>query len=138
MFHVLWRWIVLCIAVFVAAHLSFLGISYDRWQDVVVAALVLSMVNTFVRPILMIFTLPLIFFSLGLFVLVINALLLYFVGWAVQGFHVPGFLSAMGGSIIISLVSMLLGANLKRKQPQQGPPPPRSNPPPGQGPIIDI
>ncbi|PAW77557.1 MAG: hypothetical protein B9S32_11220 [Verrucomicrobia bacterium Tous-C9LFEB] len=135
MFQIFWRWMVLCVAVFVAAHLSFLGITYAHWTDVLVAALVLSMVNAFVRPLLLLITLPLVVFSLGLFVLVINALLLYFVGSVVEGFHVPGFWSALGGSIIISLVSMLLGANFKTKVVRREPP---RNPPPGNGPVIDI
>lgn len=135
MFQVFWRWLVLCVAVFAAAHLSFLGITYGHWTDILVAALVLSLVNTFVRPILLLVTLPLVVFSLGLFVLVINALLLYFVGSVVQGFHVPSFLSALGGSIIISLVSMLIGTDFKSKPSRRDPP---SNPPPGNGPVIDI
>lgn len=135
MFQVFWRWLVLSVAVYVAAHLSFLGITYEHWTDVLVAALILSLANTFVRPVLMIFTLPLILFSLGLFILVINALLLYWVGWAVKGFHVPTFWSALGGSIIISLVSFLLGTDFKVKKIGR---PPRRNPPPGDGPVIDI
>lgn len=135
MFQIFWRWLVLCVSVFVAAHLSFLGITYQQWTDVLVAALVLSLVNTFVRPILLLISLPLVVLSFGLFVLVINALMLYFVGSIVHGFHVPSFLSALGGSIIISLVSMLLGTNVKTKPPRQDPP---RTPPPGNGPIIDI
>lgn len=135
MFQIFWRWMVLCVAVFVAAHLSFLGITYAHWTDVLVAALVLSLVNAFVRPLLLLISLPLVVLSLGFFVLVINALLLYFVGSVVSGFHVPSFWSALGGSIIISLVSMLLGTNFKTKEIRREPP---RNPPPGKGPVIDI
>lgn len=135
MFQIFWRWMVLCVAVFVAAHLSFLGITYAHWTDVLVAALVLSLVNAFVRPLLLLISLPLVVLSLGFFVLVINALLLYFVGSVVSGFHVPSFWSALGGSIIISLVSMLLGTNFKTKVVRREPP---RNPPPGNGPVIDI
>lgn len=136
MFQMFWRWLVLCVAVFTAAHLPFLGITFDHWTDVLVATLLLSVFNTFVRPILVIVTLPLVVVSLGLFVLVINALLLYFVGSIVHGFHVPSFLSALGGALIISLVSLLLGSNYKSSRPARREPP--RSPPPGDGPVIDI
>ncbi len=137
MFALVWRWAVLCVAVFAAAHLSFLGITYNQWTDVLWAALILSVVNTFVRPVLVLISLPLVVLSLGLFLLIINALLLYFVGSVVEGFHVPSFLSALGGSIIISIISMFLGANYKVKTARRVEPPHR-DPPPGNGPIIDI
>lgn len=137
MFQLFWRWAVLCIAVFVAAHLSFLGISYDHWTDVLVAALVLSVVNTFVRPVLLILTLPLVVLSFGLFVLVINALMLYWVGVLVRGFHVPTFAAALGGSLVISLLNLLLNADVKKQRTVVRRESPRQ-PPPGNGPVIDI
>jgi putative membrane protein len=104
------RWVVLFISVFVASQLSFLGISYNSWTDLLVAALVLSIVNSFVKPLLLLISLPLIILTLGFFILIVNALLLYFVSWLVPGFHVPTFWSALGGSLVISVVSMFLGS----------------------------
>jgi putative membrane protein len=106
------RWVVLFISVFVASQLSFLGISYNSWTDLLVAALVLSIVNSFVKPLLLLISLPLIILTLGFFILIVNALLLYFVSWLVPGFHVPTFWSALGGSLVISIVSMFLGSEL--------------------------
>ena len=140
------RWLVLCLAVFVAANLPFLGITYENWTDVLIAALVLAVINTFVRPIIMLISLPLILFSLGLFILVINALLLLFVSWLMgASFVVPGFWSALGGSLVISIVSFFFGlGNGERKSRvvirrggqsrEEG----GRRPPPGDGPVIDI
>ena len=132
----IWRWFTLALSVFVAAHLR-LGISYDTWTALVVAALVLSLVNAFVKPVLMLISLPLILLSFGIFMLIINALMFYAVGALVTGFHVNGFWSALGGSIVVSLVSLLLGANRRMLRKSRQTYPPR-DPPPGKGPIIDV
>lgn len=102
------RWAVLCLAVFVAANVSFLGISYDSWTALAVAALMLGVVNSFVKPVLMLLTFPFILVSFGIFILFINAWLFYLVGFLVKGFHVDSFGSALGGSIVVSLVNLLL------------------------------
>jgi Predicted membrane protein len=77
------------------------------------AALVLGLVNTFVRPILMLLSLPLIVATLGLFLLVINALMLLLASALLPGFEVKGFFTAILGAALISLVSFILGAVLK-------------------------
>ena len=135
--NLIWRWFSLALSVFVAAHLR-LGIGYDTWTALLVAALALSLVNAFVKPVLMLLSLPLILLSFGIFVLIINALLFYAVGAMVNGFHVNNFWSALCGSIVVSLVSLMLGANRKmlRMSSRQTYPP--RNPPPGKGPIIDV
>jgi putative membrane protein len=102
------RWAVLCLAVFVAANVSFLGIGYDSWAALIVAALMLGVVNSIVKPILMFLTFPFILVSFGIFILFINAWLFYLVGFLVKGFHVDSFGSALGGSIVVSLVNLLL------------------------------
>ena len=134
--NLLWRWFSLALSVFVAAHLR-MGISCDTWTALLVAALVLSLVNAFVKPVLMLISLPLILLSFGIFILIINALLFYAVGSLVEGFHVHSFWSALGGSIVVSLVSLMLGANRKMLRMSRQTYPPR-NPPPGKGPIIDV
>ena len=81
----------------------------QRWLintlAVLVATLVLGILNSFLRPLLMLISLPLLIFTLGLFTLVINALLLYFVGNLVTGFHVVNFKAAFWGALVISVVS---------------------------------
>jgi len=73
-----------------------------------IAALLLGIVNAVIRPILILLTLPLTFLTLGLFLLVINGLMLWLVASLVGGFHVNGFWGAVLGSILISLVSWIL------------------------------
>jgi len=80
-----------------------------------VAALVLALVNTLIRPVLVLLTLPVTFLSLGLFVLVINALLFWLVATLVDGFHVAGFWSAFLAAILYSVISWALSTLLLRK-----------------------
>jgi putative membrane protein len=103
------RWLVNTLGVLVAAHLV-RGISYDSFIGLLIASLVLGVLNAFLRPLLLLLTLPLLLFSLGLFVLVINAFLLYFVGWLVKSFHVDSFGAAFWGSLVVSLISMLVNS----------------------------
>ena len=80
-----------------------------------IAALVLALVNTLIRPVLVILTLPVTFLSLGLFVLVINALLFWLVATLVDGFQVAGFWSAFLAAILYSVISWALSTLLLRK-----------------------
>jgi putative membrane protein len=80
-----------------------------------VAALVLGLVNTLVRPVLVLLTLPVTFLSLGLFLLVINALLFWGVAHLIEGFHVEGFWSAFLAAILYSVISWALSTLLLRK-----------------------
>ena len=80
-----------------------------------IAALVLALVNTLIRPVLVILTLPVTFLSLGLFVLVINALLFWLVATLVDGFQVAGFWSAFLAAILYSIISWALSTLLLRK-----------------------
>ena len=86
------------------------GIRYDNFGSLLGAALLLGILNAFVRPLLLILSAPLILLSLGLFILVINAFLLRFVPTFVPGFHVDRFSSAFWGAIVIGLVSWMLSA----------------------------
>jgi putative membrane protein len=107
--HFVFRWIVTTFAVFVAAPI--VGINYgDRLGCLLGASLLLGIVNAFIRPILLLLSLPLILVTLGVFILIINALMLKVVGAIVPCFEVPGFWSAFFGAIIISIVSWLLSA----------------------------
>lgn len=98
------RWLVMTLAVWVAVELA-PGIDYDRWQTLALAALVLGILNAFVKPLLALISIPLIIITLGLFLVAINAGLLKFTAWLVPGFTVADWLSAFIGSIIISIVT---------------------------------
>jgi putative membrane protein len=84
----------------------------DNITTALVAALVLGLVNTVIRPVLVVLTLPVTFLSLGLFILVINALLFWLVAHLVEGFHVAGFWSAFLAAILYSVISWALSTLL--------------------------
>lgn len=107
------RWIVLTISVWAAVELV-PGISYDKWQTIVLTALVLGVLNVLVKPLLTIISIPFILLSFGLFLVVINAAVLKMAAWLVPGFMVADWGSAFLGSIVISLVSMLCGGSNMR------------------------
>jgi putative membrane protein len=98
------RWLVTAIAVFVTAALI-PGVSYEGWGSLIGAALLLGIINAFVRPVLLLLSLPFIVVTMGLFILVVNALMLWLVSALMPGFEVSGFWSAFFGSIVLSLVS---------------------------------
>lgn len=137
------RWIINTVGVLVAANVVS-GIRYDTVQGLIMASLLLGILNAFVRPIMIVLALPLLLFTLGLFILVINALLLYFVGGLLKSFHVDTFTAAFFGALLISLVSMvcntLLGTKESRVQittsrRSRRPPGPPAD---GGGPVIDV
>src|ERR1051325_3456538 len=101
------RWIITTLAVLVARYLV-KGIYSDDVLGLVVASLVLGILNAFLRPVMVLLSLPLVMFSFGLFILVINAVLLYWVGHLVRSFHVDSFSAAFWGALIISIVSVIL------------------------------
>ena len=105
------NWAINTLAVLVAAVILRGHIRYQTPADLIVAALLLGILNAFVRPILMLLALPLLLLTLGLFMLVINALMLYFVG-VLMGphFQVDSFGFAFLGAIIIGIVSIALNA----------------------------
>lgn len=86
------------------------GVSVDNFMTALIVSVVLGLVNTFIKPILFILTLPATILTLGLFTFVINALMVYLVATFVPGFHVNGFWSALFFSFLLSLVSSVLRA----------------------------
>ena len=96
------------VAILIISYLVPKIIQVESWIAALVAAFVLGVVNTFIRPLLVLLTLPLTVVTFGIFLLVINGLLLWVVSAIVQGFHVNGFLGALIGSILISIVSWIL------------------------------
>jgi putative membrane protein len=105
------RWMVTTVAVWVAATMGFLHFSSDRC--LLGAALVLGIVNAIIRPVIMFLSLPFIILTLGLGILIVNALLLMAVSGLVPCFHVDSFGHAFFGAIIISFVSWVLSAFLR-------------------------
>ena len=137
------RWIISTVAAALAANIVD-GIEYKTFVDLVLATLLLGILNVFVRPILMLFSLPLLIVTLGLFTFVINALLLYFVGYLLAGFEVRSFGAAFWGALVITIVSLILnsltgtgGARFKVETRKAGPRPPRGGDD-GGGPVIDV
>ena len=110
----LWHWLVLTLGLYLLTLLRPLGFSFDRPADLIWAALVLMIVRTFVRPILVFVSLPLVIFTLGFFLLVINAMILDLLPHLVRGFHVPGFAAAFFGALLLSLFSAVLGGGKRR------------------------
>lgn len=133
--NLLLRWSILAIGVVIAAKIV-PGISYDDPMALIVVVLLLSFCNAVLRPILMFFALPFIIISLGFGILIINALLFYFIGSMVNGFHVTGFWPALGASLIVSLSNMLLAALLRPKTSQRPPQAPQA--PKNDKDVIDI
>jgi putative membrane protein len=106
------RWGVLALGVVLAAHIV-PGIGYDDLMTLVVVVLLLSFFNLFLKPLLVLFALPFILLTLGLGLVVINALLFLFVAWLVPGFHVVSFWSALGGACIVSVTNFVLSRMLR-------------------------
>jgi putative membrane protein len=134
-------WLIKTLAVLVAVYLV-KGIHYQKPLDLAVASLLLGVLNSVLRPFLMLLALPLLIFTLGLFTLVINALLLYFVGNLLRPqFSVDNFWAAFWGALAISLVSLVLnvltGTGNARVRFERHRPP-RSGGPSGGGPVIDV
>ncbi len=93
------------------------GVRVQSLGDLVVAALLLGLVNTVLKPLLLFLTLPITLLTMGLFMLVINAFLIQLVAALVKGFEVSGFWSAFFAGVIVSLVSIFLNAMLSPNLP---------------------
>ena len=93
------------------------GLRFESPSKLIVAAVLLGIVNAFVRPLAFIMTLPLTVLTLGLFLLVLNAGMVALVAWIVPGFEISGFWTAVGAALIVSLVSWVassaIGSNGK-------------------------
>jgi len=92
----------------IAAYFIFPGITFDNRTAQIAAPILLALINTYLRPIIVLLTLPLNIVTLGLFTVVINAGLLMLVSWTVPAFHVDHFKTAVGAALVISIVSFLL------------------------------
>ena len=107
------RWLLLAAALLLVAHL-YPGVSVSSYGAAMVAALVLGLLNTLVRPLLVLLTLPVTVVTLGLFLFVINALMFWSAAGVLSGFNVTGFGAAFIGSVIYSLCSMVIDVAMER------------------------
>lgn len=101
------KWLISAVSIYFAAWLIPGIIVPDFWTAMWVAA-ILGLLNVFIKPFLQLISLPLIVITFGIFLVVINAVLLKFTGDVIEGFQVVDFWSAFWGSLVISLVSYLL------------------------------
>lgn len=100
-------WILNAIALLAVAYL-FPGVQIQDWKAAAIAALVLGLVNAVIKPILVVLTFPVTILTLGLFLLVINALLFWAVAVLVPGFNVGGFGAAFIGALLYTVITWLL------------------------------
>ena len=137
------RWVIATLAVLAASYVV-PGIHYGRWPDLLMATFILGLLNTFVRPLLLFFSLPLLLFTLGLFTLVINAVLLLLVSSLLSPkFHVDSFGHALLGALVISLVTLALNlltgrGNTRIQFRRGGRRSGRRGSGPDDGPVIDV
>jgi putative membrane protein len=111
--HLLLRLIINAAALFAATKVGIPGLGFDGdWKTIVVVAFIFGLVNALIRPLLTVLTCPLILLTLGLFVLIINAVMLALTGWLSGqlglGFTVNGYWAAFLGALVVSVVSWLL------------------------------
>ncbi len=127
------RWVVTALGVMLATKIVS-GISCEDGMTLFVVVVLLGFFNAILKPLLLFFTLPFILFTLGLGVIVINALLFMLVGKIVDGFEVAGFWSAVGGSLVVSITNLLISGLISGPKP----PPPRSPATKPKDDVIDI
>lgn len=95
------------------------GVEIKSFSAALIAALVIGVFNTLLRPILVILTLPVTVVTLGLFLFVINALMFWSAAGVLDGFHVTGFAAALIGSLIYSILGIIIDSALQRLFPNQ-------------------
>jgi putative membrane protein len=111
-------WVLHATALLALAHLS-TGIEISSFATAMAAALLIGFLNLFVRPALVVLTLPVTFLTLGLFLFIINALMFWAAAELLDGFKVSGFASALLGSLLYSTFCMLIDSALQHLFPPQ-------------------
>ena len=107
------RWLLLACALVLLTQWN-LGVQVDNFGAAMWAALVIGLLNAFVRPLLILLTLPVTILTLGLFLFVINALTFQMASGLLDGFHVTGFWQALLGSVLYSLFGLVIDTALQR------------------------
>jgi len=132
------RWSILALGVTIAAKVV-PGIRCDDIGTLVVVVLLLSFVNAVLRPLLVLLTLPFILITMGLGVVLINALLFMLVGRIVDGFEVASFWAALGGALIVGVTNVVMSSLLgKSARPRRNPNDSDRRPPRGGDDVIDV
>lgn len=101
------RWILFTLAIMFVAWLV-PGINVENFQSAMLVTVIIALINIFIRPLIVFITLPINILTLGVFTLVINALLLMLAGYLAPGFYVDGFLSAFLGSIVLAFLGLII------------------------------
>ena len=110
---ILVRWLLLACALLLVAHF-YPGVKVASFGSALIAALVIGLFNALLRPLLVLLTLPVTLLTLGLFLLVINALMFWSASGVLDGFQVTGFLAALIGSLLYSLCAIVIDAAIER------------------------
>src|SRR5687767_10567086 len=129
------RWVVLALGVMIATKIV-PGIACDDGPTLIVVVLLLSFFNAILKPLLVLFTLPFILVTMGLGVILINAVLFLLVGELVNGFFVEGFWSALGGSLVVSVTNLVVSVVTRGAKKDARPPDKKRKP--GGDDVIDI
>ncbi len=101
------RWVAYALAIIFVSWII-PGISVENFISAMFVCIIIALINTFIKPLVQIISLPITILTMGLFALVINALLLMLAGYIAPGFEVDGFLSALIGSVLLSLFSIAI------------------------------
>jgi putative membrane protein len=112
------KWLLSAAALLAVAHL-YSGVQVQNFTSALIAAFVIGLLNTIVRPVLVVLTLPVTVVTLGLFLFVINALMFWAAASLLDGFRVTGFGAALLGSLIYSLLSIVIQSALESLFPQK-------------------
>lgn len=105
MLKIIVKWIVFAFMIMLVGWLT-PGVTIANFLTAMIAVIVIALINAFIKPVLLLLTLPLNILTLGLFTVVINALLFMFTAYLVSGINVDGFLSALLASVLISILSI--------------------------------
>ena len=111
------RWLVCSLGLWIAAGLLGSSITYDsKLKVIIIAGLVLAIINVFLKPLLIIFSLPAILFSLGLFMIIINGLTVFIASKLYSPLHITNFWAAVFAGMVIGLVNYLVTAILEERR----------------------
>lgn len=113
MLKLLAKWVLLAMALLFLAYV-YHGVEVRSFGSAMLAAFVIGLLNTVVRPVLVVLTLPVTVLTVGLFLFIINALMFWAASFLLEGFQVGGFLAALIGSLIYSVMSAIIDSALER------------------------
>lgn len=112
------KWLLSAASLLLVAYV-YTGVEVKSFTAALIAAFVIGLFNTVVRPVLVVLTLPVTLVTLGLFLFVINALMFWAAAAVLDGFHVRGFAAALLGSLIYSVLGIVIESALERLFPKQ-------------------